>query len=182
MYPPEQPICLPKLPKQNRKLGIIGPAGVGKSTFLKLIISNKYEAITQATVGLSAQTWKVGEALFQVYDTAGTESFNSQLTFYLKHVDILIIGVQRPDAGQIAQQAKIARKYCQSECQIILVILKCDQYPYDSSLDFQMQAVCDEEGIQGWTYISSYGSYGLSTFFQEINWKPFQDNVDQQEK
>ncbi len=115
------------------KLVMVGDAGIGKSSLLSKFTSGAFNQNYLTTVGVDLlfTTVEVEQkrVRFQLWDTAGAERFRSITASFYRgaHVIIVAFDVTNGDSYMsLPRWISEARRYKNSECDVILVATKAD--------------------------------------------------------
>lgn len=108
-------------------------SGIGKSCLLKRLMSNKFTADHDVTVGVDFGSYliRVEDVLYklQIWDTAGQESFRSITKIFYHSADAVILGysiTQRDTFDHLEYWLKEIKSQCDPEVIVFLVGNKCD--------------------------------------------------------
>ena len=111
------------------KITMLGKQGVGKTSLSQRFHSDTFQAHVPPTIGASfmAKTIEVGTAKVKLYiwDTAGTERFQSLSPMYIRSGHIVFICFDEPDLKSITEKIKVTMENNQF-AKIFLVATKQD--------------------------------------------------------
>lgn len=72
------------------KIAILGPCYVGKTSLVKRLKGHDFRNITETTIGACFTQIRLGDAILNVWDTAGEERFRAIAPIYYRGAHILI--------------------------------------------------------------------------------------------
>lgn len=76
---------------KNLRIVFVGPAGVGKTSLVRVINGQRLSSETESTVGLCALTLTTESGVtVEVWDTAGQERYAPMMDLYTRDADIII--------------------------------------------------------------------------------------------
>lgn len=73
------------------KCVLVGEGGVGKSTYVKKLLTGRYESVYMATLGVEVIPVTLGGVRFNFWDTAGQEKFGGLRDGYYVNADCALI-------------------------------------------------------------------------------------------
>ena len=119
---------------------LIGDSGSGKTTLIERLVTDTFDPLTNATIGVDYQVFRdAHNNAIKVWDTAGAERFRSIMSLYYRSAKfcILVFDASRTlGLRSAAVWAAEVRKHA-SDCRIFLVGNKIDRG----------QRACDMPGV-----------------------------------
>ena len=111
------------------KIVLYGKAGAGKSALMMRYVYNRFDYEMESTIGAAFNSKKITvdkKALtLQIWDTAGSERFNSIVPIYLRGAKVVLLCFQEPDIEEI--EYKIGKiMETNDKADIFLVATKMD--------------------------------------------------------
>ena len=73
------------------KIITLGSSNVGKSSFIKKILTNEFSSCAIPTIGVDYSKKKYKGYTFDIWDTAGQEYFNAVSSQYYKNTDVCLV-------------------------------------------------------------------------------------------
>jgi len=147
-----------------------GDYSVGKSTLVNRIINDKYE-IVQPTIGAVYNRIEKDNKIMEIWDTAGSERFNSVMPIYLRKADIIILCIDILDTlNSINKKIKFIKEVVDENVKVFIVITKLDK----CFIPYSMRN-------REYYYLSSKTGEGidelLNDILKELPNKPKRDNT-----
>lgn len=165
------------LAKQNYKKGrspqikivLYGDSGVGKSALMLRYVYDRFDFDIESTIGAAFNTKKVDvdgvQVVLEIWDTAGSERFNSIHPIYVRGAKVVLLCFVEPDVTSI--KTKITKiKNINEEAEIVLVATKTDlerDHKYDA-----LSAYAEKNKL-GMFYTSSLKGTGVKELFQYVS-------------
>lgn len=116
------------------KCVLIGDAKVGKTTFLKKLLTEEYNSEYKPTLGLEVHPLNFrttgGEIIFNIWDTAGKKKFAGLDDGYYIQADCAIIMLNPKRIWRLAYWYRKLKRVCEKPIPIIIALTKIDKAKY----------------------------------------------------
>ena len=137
----------------NYKVVLLGSVYVGKSSITRKFIFDRFNNHTESTIGCCFFKKQMfinnQQIILNIYDTAGSERFNTLLPMYTKNANVIMY-VYDVTKVESFNRVKCLVKECQEEACLVLVANK---------LDLVNRVILYEEG-------KAYAEYNHMLFFE----------------
>ena len=144
------------------KAVLLGKYAVGKTTLATLYATGKLTHYTDSTIGASFCCKHIrlddSDIKFAIWDTAGTERFNSILPMYMKVASVVLLCFDEPIVSDLAQRISVIRLH--TDAPIILIATKID----DGRRYENVESFAKNEGYD-FVYTSCFAGIGVTELF-----------------
>ena len=149
------------------KIVLYGKAGAGKTALMMRYVYNKFDYELESTIGaaFNSKSIKIDKKTLtlQIWDTAGSERFNSIVPIYLRGAKVVLLCFQEPDLEDIEYRiGKITE--INDKANIFLVATKMD---LTKDKTYEKIGTYAKEHNYKVFYTSSATGYGVADLFDD---------------
>jgi small GTP-binding protein len=160
--------------RSTYKMSVIGDSGIGKTCMIAAMMGYEYSAARKATVGMACETLEITfndgfTVAMEIYDTAGSERYNSLASGYLRMMDIVAIAYdsRKPSyTADISAWSSLVDSSCRArKVTKILVRTKCDAAS-DKDYDEKGRQLAEQIGAATYFATSAMKRTNIDTMTQ----------------
>ncbi len=154
---------------QINKIVLLGEKGAGKSCLVFRLCKDKFRVFSETTIGVAFVSHKIHHndriVPINIWDTAGSDRFNSLLPLYLRNVDVALVCFQHPKLEKISNYVAILQK-SDPDIKIFLVITKVDLWASHTTFS-EIFEYASDKNLQIFK-TSSISGDGVVNLFNEV--------------
>lgn len=151
------------------KIVLYGKEGVGKSALMMRYVYGGFTLGMESTIGASFSSKNIqidsGKLTLQIWDTAGSERFNSIVPIYIRGAKVVLLCFDEPNIETL--ETKISKiKEINDQATILFVVTKCDILEDQSQFDSVVKYATSHH--HKLFYTSSLTGYGITDLFDHV--------------